>query len=124
MNVGRQSLGLGGLFALLATVLTGCLAPLEPDELVRVDEAREEISTTSTESESADDQADRGSPSEMEDPPPETDDQPDPLPWTQLVPGLLGGCDPQARSGPDPLPWLPGAGTQSSPGTGSAQDKE
>lgn len=117
MNVGRQSLGLGGLFALVATVLTGCL--VAPDESAAVDEAIEELAASSSDGEN---QPDRGSPSVPDEPPPQTDDMPDPLPWHEIVTVKPGGCDPEARSGPDPLPWVPGAGTQSSPGTGTKQD--
>jgi len=117
MNVGRQSLGLGGLFALVAMMLTGCV--VTPEESVTVDEAVEELSTVSSET---DDQADRGSPDVPDEPPPQTDDVPDPLPWNELHTIKPGGCDPAARSGPDPLPWVPDLGTQGSAGTGTKQD--
>jgi hypothetical protein len=117
MNVGRQSLGLGGLFALVATVLTGCLAT--PDESAVIDEAIEELQASSPASE---DQADPDAPSVPDEPPPQTDDMPDPLPWSEVITVKPGGCDPGARSGPDPLPWMPGTGTQSSPSTGTKED--
>ncbi|MRG91757.1 hypothetical protein [Polyangium spumosum] len=117
MNVGRQSLGLGGLFALVAMMLTGCL--VAPDESVTVDEAVEELQASASDS---DDQADRGASELPDEPPPQTDDMPDPLPWTELHTLTPSGCDPQARSGPDPLPWEPPSGTQSSPGVGTKQD--
>jgi len=116
MNVGRQSLGIGGLFALVATMLTGCLAA--PDESVTIDEAAIELSTNPSDAEDSE----RGSPDEVDEPPPQTDDNPDPLPWLELHTVKPGGCDPEARSGPDPLPWLPDFGTQSSAGSGTKQD--
>jgi len=120
MNVGRHARGLGGLFALVAVVLAGCVAPLEPEEEVAIDEVGEELMTSSPERTGGDGE---GSAGDLDEPAPPVDDMPDPLPWHEAVGAPSGGCDPQtSRSGPDPLPWTPTFGSAGTVGSGSGKD--
>jgi len=118
----RMELGLGGILALVAVALAGCVAPLEPSE--SLDETGEELTIVPSGSGSSEDSSDDGASDDPPSAPVAGDVMPDPLPWRDELTRASNTTlrDPGAQQGPDPLPWDPG--TQSSPGTGSSHDKE
>jgi hypothetical protein len=119
MNTWRKALGIGGIFALLATANAGCAVSFEPEEAI--DEAVEELTASGLPSQDNDTDGDDDAPSGDGTTDTPVEIVPDPLPWKELVP--TPDLDFGVRQGPDPLPWTPGQpSTSGAPTSGTKKD--